>query len=342
MTTESVAQALLDAQVAWTIHRLTGDELPELATQAVDDVLAVAENATISALADPEMVKSFARMIAKNVPPSTAASTLVEHSAEVVMSNPAGTYTLREVIDRDNVERITDEVLALTPLLESVLDDLTHSPMTAAIASRFVGRIVNDVLAGNRAVAEKIPGVGSLVSFGTKAAGKAIGKTGEQFEAMFSDTAAKGAEFAMGRLNKIIVATMKDPSTRSAILEVFDLYADKPIGRLDKVITLDDAKRIGGLGQDVAIAGAVSEPALKLVDALIDGFFTVYGDYPAADLLDELDITRDDLVSYAVQGAPRLFDAVKQSGELERIVREQLAPFFESPEVVAILDGKAS
>jgi hypothetical protein len=271
MTTETVAQALLDAQVAWVIGRLTGDELPELAAKAVDDVLAIAESATVSALVDPELVTSIARTLAKNVPPSTAASTLVDHSANVVMSNPAGTYSLREVIDSDNVERITDEVIGLTPLLEKVLDDLTHSPMTAAIASRFVGRIVNDVVAGNRAMAEKIPGVGSLVSFGSKAAGKAIGKTGEQFEALFSDTAAKGAEFAMGRLNKIIVATLKDPSTRAAVIEVFDLYADRPIGRLDKVLSLDDAKRMAfallGLGIGAlygVIAQSVSADSAKM------------------------------------------------------------------------------
>ncbi|HNP57202.1 MAG TPA: hypothetical protein PK331_04480 [Gordonia sp. (in: high G+C Gram-positive bacteria)] len=341
MTSESTAQALLDAQVSWVINRLTGDELPELATKAVDDVLAVAENATISALVDPATVKSIARTLATNVPPSTAASTLVEHSADVLYSNPAGTYTLRDVIDRDNVGRITDEVIALTPLLEDILDDLTHSPMTAALASRFVGRIVNDVIAGNRAVAEKIPGVGSLVSFGAKTAGKAIGKTGEQFGELFGDATAKGAEFAMGRLNKIIIATLKDPSTRAAVLEVFDLYADEKVGRLDQLMSVEDVRRIGGIGQDVVIAAAVSEPVLLLVDALIDGFFTVYGDSPAAEVLDDLDLSRDTLVEYAVGGAPRLFDAVKQSGELERIVREQLEPFYSSPEVAAILGKKS-
>ncbi|MFT3900901.1 MAG: hypothetical protein QM728_11755 [Gordonia sp. (in: high G+C Gram-positive bacteria)] len=341
MTTESVAQALLDAQVAWAVNRMTGDELPELAEKAVDDVLAVAEKTTTGALVDPAEIKSIARMIAAKVPPSTAASTLVEQGAEIVLSNPAGTYTLREVVDKENVERITDEVLGLTPFLEKALDDLTHSPMMAALASRFVGRIVNDVVAGNRAMAEKIPGVGSLVSMGTKAAGKALGQAGEQFGELFGDATAKGAEFAMGRLNKIVVATLKDPSTKAAVLEVFDMYADQPVPPLDKMLSVDDAKRIAGLGQDVTIAAAVSEPVLKLMDALIDGFFTVYGEYPAKQLLDELDITRDDLVKYAVAGAPKLFDAVKASGELERIVREQLEPFYSSPEVAKILDGKA-
>ena len=75
----------------------------------------------------------------------------------------------------------------------------------------------------------------------------------------------------------------------------------------------------------------MSEPVLLLVDALIDGFFTVYGDSPAAEVLDDLDLSRDTLVEYAVGGAPRLFDAVKRSGELERIVREQLEPFYSHP-----------
>ena len=168
-----------------------------------------------------------------------------------------------------------------------------------------MGRIVNDVIAGNRAVAEKIPGVGSLVSFGAKTAGKAIGKTGEQFGELFGDATAKGAEFAMGRLNKIIIATLKDPSTRAAVLEVFDPYADEKVGRLDQLMSVEDVRRIGGIGQDVVIAAAVSEPVLLLVDALIDGFFTVYGDSPAAEVLDDLDLSQDTLVEYAVGGAPR-------------------------------------
>ena len=145
----------------------------------------------------------------------------------------------------------------------------------------------------------------------------------------------------MGRLNKIIIATLKDPSTRAAVLEVFDLYADEKVGRLDQLMSVEDVRRIGGIGQDVVIAAAVSEPVLLLVDALIDGFFTVYGDSPAAEVLDDLDLSRDTLVEYAVGGAPRLFDAVKQSGELERIVREQLEPFYSSPEVAAILGKKS-
>ncbi|UQE76320.1 hypothetical protein MYK68_06990 [Gordonia sp. PP30] len=339
MSDVSIAEQLLDAQVRWALGRLTGDEVTEVTTRLVDDVLAAAEKTTVGELVDPAQVKSLVRLLAARLPASSAATTLAESGASIVVGNPAGEYTLRELIDRDNIERLTDETLALTPALERALDELTSSPLVASLASRFVGRIVNDVLAGNRAVAEKIPGVGSLVNLGTSVAGKAIGKTGEQFEQFFGDTAAKGAEFAMSRLNKIIIATLNDPQTRTAVLEVFDLYADRPVRRHDTVLSPDDALRVAGLAQDVVIAAATSRPVIALAEAFVDGFFDTYAGHPAAVLIEDIDLTRDDLVGYAVQMAPRLLAASAANGELERIVREQLAPFYASPEVTAILAG---
>lgn len=338
-TPESVAGRLLDAQVAWTVDRLTGEQQRDLVTGLVDDALVVAERATVADLLDPAEVRSLVRLLAGRVPPSAAASTFAESGAGILLENPAGEYTLAELVDRGHVERLTDEALALTPSLERVLDDLTRSPLVASLASRFVGRLVNDVLAGNRAVAEKIPGVGSLMSIGAGVAGKAIGKTGEQFEQLFGDTAAKGAEFAMSRLNKIIIATLDDPQTRTAVLEIYDLYADRPAGRHDSVLTADDAVRIAGLVQDMAITAAASEPVLALGDALVDGFFHTYADHPAALLLEDLDLSRDDLVARATAMAPAILAAAADSGELARMVREHLAPFYASAEVAAILEN---
>lgn len=337
MSAAELAERLLDAQVAWVCGRVTGDEQGPLITRAVDDVLRLAETATVADLLDADQVKDLARLLLTRLPASAAATTMAESGAQILHDNPAGEYTLRDLIDRENVERLTDEVLALTPSVERMLDELTHSPLVASLASRFVGRIVNDVLAGNRAVAEKIPGVGSLVSIGSSVAGKAIGKTGEQFGEFFGDTAAKGAEFAMTRLNKIIVTTLNDPQTRTAVLEVFDLYADRPAGRNSEVIGVDDAVRIAGLAQDIAIAGAAAEPVLALVDAFVDGFFETYADHPAAVLIDDLGLTRDDLLAHAGAMGPRLLNAVAASGELEAIVRTELAPFYSSDEVLELL-----
>jgi hypothetical protein len=339
MSEDDLARRLLDAQVAWISGRLTGPELPGLIAADVDDLLAAGAQVPLGSLVTAAQVKDVVRLVVDKVPPSTAASTLVTMAADVAYDGPAETFTLSDLIDRDHVEGLVDEALGLTDLAETFLDQLTESPLVATLASRFVGRVVNDVVAANRAVAEKIPGVGSLVSFGASAAGKMIGAADRQLEQVLGDTAGKGTVFVMRRLNKVVVETLKDPTTRDAVLQVYDLYADRPVVRLDQLGRREDAQRVAGLLQDIVIAGAPTDAVLALVDALVEGFFATYGAEPATRLVQDLDITRDDLVAHATAIVPGLLASVHESGELDRLVRARLEPFFASPEVAAILAG---
>lgn len=337
LSADLLADRLLDAQVAWLLGRLTGPGLTDRIAEDVDDLLLTGSKLPLGEVATADDIKAVAHLLFTNVPPSTAASTLVGVAADVAYDGPAERFTLADLIDREHVESLADEVLGMTDLAERFLDDLTESPLLAALASRFVGRIVNDVVAMNQAVADKIPGLGSLVSFGTGAAGKVLGAADKGFQQVLGDTAGKGAAFAMRRLNKVVIETLKDPSTREAVLEVFDLYADKPVVRLDQLGSREDATRVAGLLQDIVIAGAPTEPVLALVDALVDGFFATYGEHPVSALLEDLDLTRDDLVTHATAIVPRILEKAAAAGELERLLRARLEPFFASPEVAAIL-----
>lgn len=337
MTADSVAGRLLDAQVTWLLERLTGPDLPELIAHDVDDLLAAGTRVTVADLVDAGEVKRVARLLVTSVPPSTAASTLVAAAAGVVHTGPDERFALADLIDREHVASLTDEALGTVDLVEAVLERLAASPLVATVAARFVGRIVNDVVQANRAVAEKIPGVGSLVAFGANAAGKVIGVADKQLDQMLGETAGKGAAFAMRRLNKVVVETLKDPTVKDAVLEVFDLYADQPLPHAAELGSAEDAERLAGLLQDIVIAGATTEPVLALLDALVDAFFDAYGDEPATALVDELGITRDDLVEHAIAIVPGILAAAHASGDLERLIRARLEPFFASDEVAAIL-----
>jgi hypothetical protein len=336
---QSVASRLLDAQVAWLVEQATGADLTETIARDIDALLSAGARIPLARLVDAAAVKESVHTLLDKVPPSTAASTLVQVAADVLYDGPAETFTLADLLDREHVAGLTDEVLGSVDLAEKFLDRLTESPLVATLAARFVGRVVSDVVQMNQAVADKIPGVGSLVSFGTNAAGKVLGGVDKQLQQVLGDTAGKSATFAMRRLNKIVIETLKDPTTKDAVLEVFDLYAGEPVTRLADVTERDDVRRVAGLLQDIAIAGAPTDPVVALADALIDGFFATYGAHPVTTLLDELAITRDDLVGHAAVLAPRVLKAARDSGELERLLRDRLEPFFSSPEVVALLEG---
>lgn len=341
MTTASTAQRLLDAQVAWLLARITGEGLTEVLAEDIDDLLDAGTRLTVGGLVDPAPVKELIRLVLQRVPASAVASTFVGIAADTAYDGPAKPFAVADVIDRDHVEALLREALARPDLAAKFLDKVAESPLAASVASRFVTRIVGDVLATNRAVAEKIPGVGSLVSLGSSMAGNVArgvaGATDKPLDALLGDTAGKGATFAMRRLNKLVVETLADPAAREAALQVFDLYADHPLGNLEGVGERDDVHRVAGLLQDIVIEAAAAEPVLALVDALVDGFFAVYGGHPVSTLVDDLGITRDELVEQAAALVPPLLAKAVESGEVERLLRARLEPFYSSAEVAGIL-----
>ena len=163
------------------------------------------------------------------VPGSAAVSGIIELATSVVYDGPAEPYPLGDLVERAQVEVLLDELLALHPVLERALERLTASPLVGTIATRFMGRIVGEVLQANKAVADKVPGLGSLMSFGTTAASKMMGAADKQFEGLIGDTVGKGGTFAVGRLNRIIIETLRDPTTREAVLQVWDLVSVEPV-----------------------------------------------------------------------------------------------------------------
>ena len=334
-----LAARLLDAQVAWVLTRLE-DDLPDLVAQEVEALLDLGTRLPLGSLVDADELTARVADVLRRVPPSTAASTHAAVLAEVLHAGPDGDHTLAEVLPREHVEALTDAALAGTDTLRAALDDLSRSPAVATLAGRFMARVVGEVVQTNRAMAEKLPGVGSLVSLYAGAAGKVVGAT--QLDALVGAAAGQGAGFAVRRLNAIVVDTLRDPGTRAAVLEVHDLYADRPLTGLQGAMTLEQVQDLAGLLQDVVIDAAPFEPVLGLVRAVVEGFLATYAEHPVTDLVTDLGLDADSISAHLTPLASRAVGAAREAGELEGLVRSRLAPFWDSPEVVALLDAGLS
>jgi hypothetical protein len=336
-----LAERLLEAQVAWVLRQLDED-LPAVLAADVATLLDLGSRLPLGEVVDAGELTDLAADVLRRVPPSTAASTVTAVLAEVLHAGPGhaeAEHRLADVLPREHVEAIADAGLGGDGVdsLRSALDGLSRSPAVAALAGRFMARVVGEVVQTNRAMAEKLPGVGSLVSLYAGAAGKVVGAT--QLDALVGAAAGQGAGFAVRRLNAILVDTLRDPGTRAAVLEVYDLYADQPLRGLQGALTLEQAQHLAGLVQDVVIDAAPSEPVLGLVRAVVEGFLATYAEHPVSELVADLGLDADSITEHLVPVASRAVGAAREAGELEALVRARLAPFWTSPEVAAVLGG---
>ncbi|WP_205474532.1 hypothetical protein [Nocardioides sp. SYSU D00038] len=335
---ESLARELLDAQVRHHLERLTGDQLAGTVARFAGTLLDASGEHEIGALVDREALTDVVVRALATVPGSAAVAAIVEMAVDVAHEGPATPYPLGELVERDRVEALVDELLALTPVVERALERLTASPLVGAAASRFMGRIVGEVVNANKAVADKVPGLGSIVSLGTSAASRVMGAADKQLEGLLGETMGKGGTYAVSRLNKIVVETLRDPTTREAVLQVWDLAAQEPVVGTGRRPGRDEVSGVVDAVHDLVVGALATEHVAELGAVVVEAFLERFGGYSPTELLAELDLDRDQLVADLVRLAPPVVEALRESGDLERLVREQLAPFWTSPEALAILD----
>ena len=335
---ESRAQQLLDAQVRHHLDRLSGDRLATTVSELAGDVLAAAGRHPIEHVVDREAVKAIVVRALRTAPGSAAVTGIVDLATSVAYDGPEQPFPIGELVERERVEQVLDALLALVPVVERVLERLVASPLVGTTASRFMGRIVGEVLQANKAVADRVPGLGSLMSFGTSAASKVMGAADRQFEGLLGETVGKGGAYAVRRLNRIVIETLRDPTTREAVLQAWDLLAEEEVAGLSRYADREELADTVDAVHELTMATLASEHVAQLAEVVVDAFFDRFGGYSPTELLDELDLSREEVVDDLVRVAPLVVGALQDTGDLERILRTQLEPFYASPEVSALLD----
>ena len=332
-----LVDALIEAQTAYVLAEL-GTISRESVAEVVESLFKIAESTTLAECVPAALVIDTVDQVRGRLPASVGAGEIVETLLDVAFAGPTRAVTPSELVARDQLEAVLDEALSHAGLLEAILEDLTSGPLVGALASRFIGRIVGEVMAANQAVAE-VPGLGALVSFGTSAAARMVSVADKQFEAVLGDTAGKGAAFAVRKLNAIAIDIVRDPNTREAILEIWDQIAERPITGLEGNVEREDVSRLADAVRAMVATAADTDPAADLGGRIVNALYARYGDLPIAELLTDLDIDRDLLVDQLHPLARAACSAALRTDQVEALVRRRVEAFFTRPEIQDMLRG---
>lgn len=333
-----LADRLLEAQVRFVLAEVTGDRLLEVVERDVHDVLALLGPVPVRELVPAEVIKEIGRRLVVELGASSVVSDMVGALADGIYDMGVGDeYLLGDVLDRDAVLALVRHALTLNRLSDRLLDRLTESPLVANIAARFVTKIVGDFMQQNRARAERLPGMSTMLNLGAGAASKVRGVTDRHLDQVLGDAAGRGAAYALKRTNSAIREMLREAPLEQATMQMWDLHADEPIGDLREYLSREELRVLAERTHDVVVSARQTAYAGALVDACVDVFFTEYGDYELARLLDELGISEPNLVADLQRLLPPLIAAADRDGALAGFVRARLEPFFRSDEVRALL-----
>ncbi|HAJ41878.1 MAG TPA: hypothetical protein DCM00_04340, partial [Alcanivorax sp.] len=125
---------------------------------------------------------------------------------------------------------------------------------------------------------------------------------------------------------------------RELVLVAWQDFAERPVTELRELLSSEDIQELFVIGYDFWREFRHSDYFATMLDTGINAFFEKYGDTTLRDLIDEVGIARDDLLDDAHRFAPPVLRLLRERGLLDAWLRRHLAPFFEKPETLAILD----
>ncbi|WP_280483674.1 hypothetical protein [Nocardia farcinica] len=332
-----IAERLLDAQVDFVLAEVSGERFAQVVARDVADVLAVADTIGFGEVVGLDQGKQTVATVVDLMGGSPVLADMVGVFADAVYDHIAENtdYTLGEVVDREPVEALLEKVFGMHQAQERILDRLTESPLVATVAAKFVDKLIDDFLQANRERAEKIPGVGSLMSLGQSAANRA--RKVADSSSFVGDLAGKGALFALKRTNNAIREMLRDAPVHSAAMEFWDLHAGEPVSGLREYLTKKDLNELVLLCYEIAVTTREKEYFGLLVEQCVEVFYDKYRDYTLAAMLPELGLTADDITTEILRYGPAVIEAAKRDGVLARLLRERLEPFYTSDTVLTIL-----
>jgi len=332
------AQALLDAQVAYTLSPLTADDLRVTLEQEVDLILANAPLLTLNDCVNAQMIKDTVHRYAIELDLGAGVFDIIGDIARRVHGHHIHQQTtLNDILADKHFEQILDKILELENIRDYALKELVINPVYAGLASDVVYYGLRDYLLSQMIGGKKrVQKVSAMLSKAKDLANRLPQGLEEAIEDSLRLYINQSIRHIIAESQSFLTHIDQD-KLRNGILDIWDNIKQQPISTYQQLLTSLDVEELCVLSYEFWRDFRNTTYFKVLIDAGIDAFFQRYGDVTLDELLDEVGIKRDMVLADALRFAPPVLKTLNEKALLEPFVRRHLQDFYASEQVQAIL-----
>ncbi|MBG14446.1 MAG: hypothetical protein CL553_15265 [Alcanivorax sp.] len=319
------ANRLLEALVAHLSESLDPDRVDDWLEQELDALLAQADKVRLNEVVTAEQIGITVRKYAVQMELGGGIPELVGEMVDRLYNHGIqAERRVGELVDESTVAALVDKVLEI-PLSRRGVGWLSSNPVLLALLAGGAHLGLKTWL--HQGIPESLRGlVGRRLPPRWRASLEMRLQEWllERTAALLSDPWLYSDD-NLGELRELVLVAWQD-------------FAERPVTELRELLSSEDIQELFVIGYDFWREFRHSDYFATMLDTGINAFFEKYGDTTLRDLIDEVGIARDDLLDDARRFAPPVLRLLRERGLLDAWLRRHLAPFFEKPETLAILD----
>ncbi|WP_229675799.1 hypothetical protein [Hoyosella rhizosphaerae] len=335
--TPTSADKMLAAFTSYITEKLTGDNFVELIHSEVDYALASAAQLTLGEVITCEQVTDVALKYASEWRIKGAIPELAGEIATRVYKRTVNEADeqIADVVDDHHFADFAEKLTSL-PAFRHLVEGIYESPLTANWVAWFMYRFAIDTLRHQRDVARRIPGLSSLVDISGRIGSRVAPGVSDAAELRFREFTERAAHYLISQ-RKSADGTVDHEPIVDAALEMWDEHSHDPVKSLIATISTDDIEDFLILGFEFWRDFRRTSYFRQIVSEGVGYFFEKYSDATLAEILDEVGVTRDDMIEEALRFAPRVLEVTIDNGMLRNLIERHFAPFLEQDEVARLL-----
>lgn len=337
MSETPLAQQLLDAHVAHIMKRLEADRLTDETERLIDQLLGFTGKLKLGAIVKRQDVVDTALDYAARMEIAPAIPELVaEISRELYQHKAHDNACLNDLVTDHDFKDLLNKFGEMKELRERLIHEAVENPIYAALVSDLlyngIDRYINDNPLTNR-----LPGAKSMLKLGKSMMDRANPK----FEAGIRHYIKANTRAALRESERFLTQYLESEQLEISATRIWERLKTEEVSRFRDYISEDDVEEIFVIGFEFWRRFRTTDYYADLITAGVDFFFKKYGRTSLKTLLKELGVSRDMIVGEAHRYAPRIVAELNKHGFIEQLARTQLASFYASDELAAVLKSSS-
>lgn len=330
-TTSTLADQLLEAHVRHELNALKGAKLKKFLHQEVDELLEHANSITLERAVSAEQIMGLIRRVVVSMELDAGIPELAADLATEVLNAPVQRQTrLGDILSREQASAFVEEALELRHQRERVISEIMAHPVYQELVSNVVYHGLVNYLYEDNLITRSVPGVGSMMKFGKKMANRAVPGLDETFERRIKAWLSDSLPSLIARSEQFLHKALSDDELRDTVMAAWVSLEDSTIEDLQDGLGDVQLQEFVVLGYDFWLHFRQTPYFEGCVQAVVEGLYARYGNQPVMNLLADIGVTREVIVTELEAVGLPLVDLLSQEGYLEALLRRRLEPFYRS------------